>query len=101
MALIELATVIADDPGASRRWAAEPLPVTDRLNAVITARFAALPAPAQAALRRALGPAEPLGLVTVRRGGLRFSHPLGRPAISHSPPSAQRATAPRELAETL
>src|ERR1700729_1479168 len=51
MALIELATVIADDPGASRRWAAEPLPVTDRLNAVITARFAALPAPAQAALR--------------------------------------------------
>src|ERR1700729_3746177 len=51
MALMELATVIADDPAASRRWAAEPLPLTDRLNAVITARFAALPAPAQAALR--------------------------------------------------
>jgi hypothetical protein len=32
LALIELATVIADDPGASRRWAAEPLPLTDRLN---------------------------------------------------------------------
>ena len=43
MALIELATVIADDPAASRRWAAEPLPPTDRLSAVLTARFAALP----------------------------------------------------------
>src|SRR6202035_1666502 len=50
MALIELATVIADDPAASRRWAAEPLPLTDRLTAVITARFAALPEQAQAAL---------------------------------------------------
>jgi hypothetical protein len=35
MALIELAKVIADDPTASRRWAAEPLPVTERLNAVL------------------------------------------------------------------
>ena len=34
MALIELAKVIADDPAASRRWAAEPLPLTDRLSAV-------------------------------------------------------------------
>ena len=32
MALIELAKVIADDPAASRRWAAEPLPLTDRLS---------------------------------------------------------------------
>ena len=38
MALIELATVIADDPAASRRWAAEPLPLTDRLTAVLTSR---------------------------------------------------------------
>src|SRR5260370_676977 len=30
MALIELAKVIADDPAASRRWAAEPLPPPDR-----------------------------------------------------------------------
>ena len=36
MALIELAKVIADDPAASRRWAAEPLPLTDRLSAVIS-----------------------------------------------------------------
>ena len=43
MALIELATVIADDPAASRRWAAEPLPPSDRLSAVLTSRFAALP----------------------------------------------------------
>src|SRR5256885_5390691 len=50
MALIELATVIAEDPAASRRWTAEPLPPTDRLSPVITSRFAALPQPAQAAL---------------------------------------------------
>ena len=43
MALIELAKVIAADPGASRRWTAEPLPPTDRLSAVITSRFATLP----------------------------------------------------------
>ena len=50
MALIELAKVIADDPAASRRWAAEPLPLTDRLSAVLTSRFAALPEQTQAAL---------------------------------------------------
>src|ERR1700754_2159695 len=43
MALIELAKVVAADPAASRRWAAEPLPLSDRLSTVITARFAALP----------------------------------------------------------
>jgi hypothetical protein len=55
MALIELATVIADDPAASRRWAAQPLPLTDRLSAVITARFAALPEQTRAALLLAAG----------------------------------------------
>src|SRR6202047_2067751 len=50
LALIELATVIADDPAASRRWAAEPLPLTDRLTAVLTSRFAALPEHATRAL---------------------------------------------------
>jgi DNA-binding CsgD family transcriptional regulator/tetratricopeptide (TPR) repeat protein len=123
MALIELATVIADDPAASRRWAAEPLPLTDRLNAVLTARFATLPQPAQAALLLAavadgpdlraaasrgagpdawaLAPAEQLGLVRVDRAGLRFSHPLVRSAIYHSMPFAERAAAHRQLAETL
>jgi tetratricopeptide (TPR) repeat protein len=123
MALIELAKVIAADPAASRRWAAEPLPLSDRLQAVITSRFAALPEEAQAALRlaavadgpdlgaaasrgvgpdaRALAPAEQLGLVTVDRTGLQFSHPLVRSAIYHSTPFAQRAAAHRQLAETL
>ena len=123
MALIELATVIADDPAASRRWAAEPLPLGDRLNAVLTARFAALPGPAQAALllaavadgpdlraaasqgagpdAQALAPAEQLGLVRVNRTGLQFSHPLVRSAIYHATPFAQRAAAHRQLAGTL
>ena len=123
MALIELAKVVADDPAASRRWAAEPLPLTDRLSAVITSRFAALPEQAQAALllaavadgpdlrvaashgagpdARALTPAEQLGLVTVNRTGLQFSHPLVRSAIYHSAPFAQRAAAHRQLAEAL
>ena len=123
LALIELATVIADDPGASRRWAAEPLPLTDRLSAVITARFAALPEQARAALllaavadgpdlriaashgtgadARALAPAEQLGLVTVNRTGLQFAHPLVRSAIYHCAPFAQRAAAHRQLAEAL
>jgi DNA-binding CsgD family transcriptional regulator len=123
MALIELATVIADDPAASRRWAAEPLPLTDRLSAVITARFAVLPEQTRAALllaavadgpdlrvaasygagpdAQALTPAEQLGLVRVERTGLQFSHPLVRSAIYHSAPFSQRAAAHRQLAETL
>jgi DNA-binding CsgD family transcriptional regulator len=123
MALIELATVIADDPAASRRWAAEPLLLTDRLTAVLTSRFAALPEPARAALllaavadspdlsaaashgagpdARDLVPAEQLGLITIDRTGLRFSHPLVRSAIYHSAPFALRAAAHRELASAL
>src|SRR5690348_7754516 len=123
MALIELAKVIADDPAASRRWAAEPLPLTDRLSAVLTSRFAALPEQTQAALllaavadspdlpaaatavsgpdARVLAPAEQLGLVKVDRTGLQFSHPLVRSAIYHSAPFARRAAAHRELAEAL
>ncbi len=123
MALIELAKVIADDPTASRRWAAEPLPLTDRLSAVLTARFAALPEQTQAALllaavadgpdlsaaatavsgpdARALTPAEQLGLIKIDRSGLRFTHPLVRSAIYHSAPFARRAAAHRELAEAL
>jgi hypothetical protein len=123
MALIELAKVIADDPAASRRWAAEPLPLTDRLSAVLTSRFAVLPEQAQAALllaavadgpdlraaashgagpdARALAPAERLGLVKVDRTGLQFSHPLVRSAVYHSAPFAQRAAAHRQLAEAM
>ena len=123
MALIELTKVIAEDPAASRRWAAEPLPPTDRLTAVLTSRFAALPEQTQAALllaavadspdlsaaashgagpdARALMPAEQLGLIKVDRTGLRFSHPLVRSAIYHTAPFARRAAAHRELANAL
>ncbi len=123
MALIELAKVIADDPAASRRWAAEPLPPTDRLSAVITARFDGLPEQAKGALLLAavadgsdldavaspgagtdaqvLAPAEQTGLVKVNRSGLQFSHPLVRSAIYHSAAFAQRAAAHRQLAEGL
>src|SRR3984957_20213989 len=123
MALIELATVIADDPAASRRWAAEPLPLTDRLTAGLAFRFAALPERPQAALllaavangpdlnaaasrgagpdARALAPAEQLGLVKIGRTGLQFSHPLVRSAVYHSAPFARRAAAHRELASAL
>ena len=123
MALTELANVIADDPAASRRWAAEPLPLTDRLSAVIASRFAALPEQAQAALllaavadgsdlsaavgrgagpdAQALASAEQLGLVKVNRTGLQFSHPLVRSAVYHSAPFARRAAAHRQLAEAL
>src|SRR5882724_2395078 len=123
MALIELAKVVADDPEASRRWAAEPLPPTDRLSAVIISRYATLPEQAKAALllaavadgpdlsaaashgaapnSAALAPAEQLGLVKVDRTGLQFSHPLVRSAIYHSAPFAQRAAAHRQLASAL
>ncbi|MGH3248008.1 MAG: AAA family ATPase, partial [Trebonia sp.] len=123
MALIELAKAIAADPAASRRWAVEPLPPGDRLTAVTTARFTGLPEPARAALLlaavadgqdlraaasgipaldpEALAPAERLGLVTMDRTGLRFSHPLIRSAIYHAAPFAQRAAAHRQLAGAL
>jgi DNA-binding CsgD family transcriptional regulator len=123
MALIELARAVADDPAAGRRWAAEPLPSTDRLRAVIASRFAALPERARAALvlaavadgpdlgaaasggggsdARTLAPAEQLGLITIDRAGLQFSHPLVRSAVYHSAPFAQRAAAHRQLADAL
>jgi DNA-binding CsgD family transcriptional regulator/tetratricopeptide (TPR) repeat protein len=122
LALIELAQVIAADPAAWRRWAAEPLPLTSRLAAVIAARFADLPEPTQAALLLAavadgpllsaaasmdglapdvLIPAERLGLIKVDQSGLKFSHPLTRSAIYHAAPFAQRAAAHRRLAKAL
>ena len=110
MALIELAKVVADDPAASRRWAAEPLPPTDRLRAVISSRFAALPEQARAALllaavadgpdlgaaarrgggsdAQALAPAEQLGMIKVDQAGVRFL-PSPRP-VRHLPLGAVR-----------
>ena len=123
MALIELATVIADDPAASRRWAAEPLPLTDRLS-----RRPHLPVrrPARAGAGRAAagrggrrpGPErsrQPRGCFRARRAGPRagraagpghgrpdrrcsFSHPLVR--SRHLPLRALRAAAPRRTASS-
>jgi hypothetical protein len=50
IALIELARAIAADPVAGRRWDAEPLPLTERLSAIIIDRLDALPEPTRAAL---------------------------------------------------
>src|SRR5258708_5878358 len=123
MALIELARVIAADPAAGRRWDAEPVPLTDRLAAILAHRFSTLPAPTRAALLlaagahrphlraaprgpprlepRALAPAQELGVMKVGEAGLRFSHPLARSAIYRSAPSADRAAAPRRIADTV
>ncbi|HWG15987.1 MAG TPA: hypothetical protein VG268_22200 [Streptosporangiaceae bacterium] len=90
--------------------------------AVIASRLTALPEPTRAALLMAavadgpdlrtasgdhgpdpqvLAPAERLGLVTMDRTGLRFSHPLARSAIYHDAPFAQRAAVHRQLAAAL
>ena len=97
LALIELSKVIAADPDAGRRWAAEPLPLTGRLTAVMAAWFAALPGEARTALllaavadspdlataipgvtAAALAPAEAAGLIRLGMHGPRFAHPLTR-----------------------
>jgi DNA-binding CsgD family transcriptional regulator len=123
MALIELARAIAADPAAGRRWGTGPLPLTDRLTAVIAARLATLPAAAQHALLLAavadsadlaaaaigmsglepvaLVPAERLGLIKVDTRGVRFTNPLVRSAAYHSAPFAMRAAAHREVAAAL
>jgi len=122
-ALIELAQVIASDPSAGQRFAQEPIPLSDRLTAVLAARFTSLPEPTRAALLVAavddhpgpsavsrpapalaadeLAPAERLGLVKVDRSGVQFSHPLVRSAIYHSAPFADRAAAHHQLAAGL
>ena len=88
LALIELSKVIAADPAAGRRWMAEPLPLTDRLTAVMAAQFGVLPPSARAALllaavadspdltarvpgldADALAPAERAGLIRVDGSG--------------------------------
>ena len=122
MALIELSSAIAADPAARRRWDVEPLPLTDRLTAVIIAQLAALPAATRHALLLAsvadsgdgaaaivlsglepgvLVPAEELGLVKVGTAGVRFSDPLVRSAVYHGAPFASRSAAHLAVAATL
>jgi DNA-binding CsgD family transcriptional regulator/tetratricopeptide (TPR) repeat protein len=122
MALIELSSAIAADPAARQRWDAEPLPLTDRLTAVITAQLEALPAATRHALLLAsiadrgdgaaaivlsglepgaLVPAEELGLVKVGTARVRFSHPVVRSAVYHGAPFASRGAAHLGVAATL
>ena len=121
LALIELSKVIAADPDAGRRWAAEPLPLTGRLAAVMTARYDALPETARAAVLLAaaadspdltaaavpglsagvLAPAEAAGLIRLDTPGPRFTHPLVRSAVYHAAPFAERAAAHLKVADAL
>ena len=120
LALIEFAKTIAADPGAARRWAAEPLPLTGRLTGLMAARFSGLPEPTRAALLLAavadsphlaaalpglsadvLAPAEVAGLVRVEPSGPQFSHPLIRSAVYHAVPFAERAAAHRRIAAAV
>jgi DNA-binding CsgD family transcriptional regulator len=120
MALIELSKVIAADPAAGRTWETEPIPLTDRLTAIMAAQFANLPGSTQAALLLvavadspdlaaavpglspdALAPAEAAGLIRVGSSGPQFSHPLVRSAVYHAVPFAARAAAHLRIASAL
>ena len=120
LALIELSKVIGADPAAGRRWSAEPLPLTDRLTAVMSAQFGVLPPAARAALllaaaadspevaaripgldADALAPAERAGLIRVDGAGPQFTHPLVRAAVYHAVPFAERSAAHLRIADTL
>lgn len=118
LALIELSKAIAADPGAGRHWAAEPLPLTDRLRSVLAAQVAVLPESARTALLlaavadspelalqvpglEALAPAERAGLIRVDGSGPQFTHPLVRAAVYHSVPFAERAAAHARIADAL
>ena len=121
LALIELAKMIAADPDAGRRWAAEPIPLTGRLTAIMTARYAALPGTTRAALllaaaadrpdlaaaavpglsADALAPAEAAGLIRLDTTGPQFTHPLVRSAVYHAAPFAERAAAHLTVADAL
>ena len=121
LALIELSRMIAADPGAARRWATEPLPLTSQLTTIMAARYAALPKAARAALllaaaadspdltaatvpglsASALAPAEEAGLIRLDTPAPRFTHPLVRSAVYHAAPFAERASAHLKVAEAL
>ncbi len=118
LALIELSKMIAADPGAGRRWTAEPLPLTAQLTAIMTSRYAALPPAARGAVLLAavadsadvtavalpgltadgLAPAEAAGLIRLDTAGLQFTHPLVRSAVYHAAPFTERAAAHLQIA---
>jgi DNA-binding CsgD family transcriptional regulator len=122
LALIAFNRAVTADPAAARAWSGAPLPVDERLVAVITATLARLPRDVQDALLYAavadepdaaqalaasgagrrpelLAPAEESGLVRVDRAGLHFTHPLVRSAVYHGASFTRRAAVHRRLAE--
>jgi DNA-binding CsgD family transcriptional regulator len=121
LALIELSKIVAADPDAGQRWAAQPLPLTVQLSAIMAAQYVGLPEPTRAALliaavadspdlpagaieprsADALAPAEAAGLIRLDTSGLQFAHPLIRSAVYHAAPFAQRAAAHLQVAEAL
>ena len=121
LALIELSKMIAADPAAARRWAAEPLPLTGQLTAIMTAQYAALPREARAALLLAavadspdltaaavpglsavaLAPAEAAGLIRLDAPSPQFTPPLVRSAVYHGAPFAERAAAHLQIADAV
>ncbi len=121
LALIELSKMIAADPDAGRRWAAEPLPLTGQLTAIMTAQYTALPGTARAALLLAaaadspdltaaavpglsavtLAPAEAAGLIRLDAPGPRFTHPLVRSAVYRAASFAERSAAHLKVADAL
>ncbi|MGD0395193.1 MAG: AAA family ATPase [Acidimicrobiales bacterium] len=123
LALIELTRTVTGDPAAERTWAGLPLPLTDRLSAMFTARLAELPPQTRDALLLAaaadsadrdavtraglgldpavLAPAEEAGLASVDTDGVHFRHPLIRSAVYHRAPFASRAVIHRRLADLL
>ncbi|MGD0684924.1 MAG: AAA family ATPase [Streptosporangiaceae bacterium] len=123
LALIELTRTVTGDPAAERTWAGLPLPLTDRLSVMFTARLAELPPQTRDALllaaaadgadrdavtRAGLGldpavlvPAEEAGLASVDTAGVHFRHPLIRSAVYHRAPFASRSVIHRRLADLL
>ena len=123
LALIELTRTVTGDPAAERTWAGLPLPLTDRLSAMFTARLAELPPQTRDALLLAaaadsadrdavtraglgldpavLAPAEEAGLASVDTAGVHFRHPLIRSAVYHRAPFASRAVVHRRLADLM
>jgi DNA-binding CsgD family transcriptional regulator len=120
MALVELSGLIASDPDAGHRWAAEPLPLAGQLTAIMAARYAALPGAARTALLlaaaadspdlsgyvadltiEALAPAEAAGLIRLDNSGLQFTHPLARSGVYYGAPFEERAAAHMKIAASL
>jgi tetratricopeptide (TPR) repeat protein len=120
-ALIELSRAWAG--GSAAGAGLGPRPAAGRLSAMFAAQLGQLPSVTRHALLlvavagdtdrdvlasvtggltpEALAPAEELGLITVYTTGIRFRHPLLRPAVYYDAPFAGRAAIHRQLADVL